>query len=109
MNRFIVDQKTFEYIRFIGVEPKMVFEGKTPTNEQDTNKEGIPLWTVTVLAKQQGAAKAETLTVKIAADKLPNIPDFSPIGFVNLTAYAYSINDRAALALSAEKMGLLKD
>ena len=106
MNRVTVDQKSFEYIRFIAAEPRMRYEDGRRLEEQEKNAEGVPLFAITCLAKTAGAAKPETITVKVPMEKEPTIAEFEKIGFVNLSAYAYATRgDRAQLSFSADQMG----
>lgn len=109
MQRVVIDQNAFEYFRFIAVDPKMRYEDGKPTDEQETNRDGEPLFNVTVIAKEKGASKPETITVKVPSSKPITIPEFAAIGFVNLSAFAWCSNNRANLSFSADKVGQLKE
>lgn len=109
MNRVFIDQSGFEYIRYLSAEPRMKYVDGEATNEQDRDENGTPLFGIVCLAKQKGATKPETITVKVALPQEPQIAEFSPIGFVGLAALAYNSGNRAQLAFSAEKMGKTKE
>lgn len=110
MNRITVDQKGFEYIRFIAAEPRMKYEDGRRLDEQERNDGGMPIFTITCLAKVIGAAKPDTITVKVAMAEAPAIEEFTKIGFVNLSAYAYATgSDRAQLSFSADQVGKLQE
>lgn len=108
MQRVVIDQSAYEYFRFLSAEPKMKYEDGQRTNEQETNAEGVPVFVYTVLTKEKGAGKPETITVKAPSAKEPNIQEFEAIGFKNLSAFAYVAGNRANLSLSADLVGVLK-
>ena len=65
MNRVFIDQSGFEYIRYLSAEPRMKYVDGEATNEQDRDENGTPLFGIVCLAKQKGATKPETITVKV--------------------------------------------
>ena len=109
MLRVKVDQAGFDYFRFIAADAKMKYENGQRTDEQETNAEGVPLFTVTVLAKEKGATKPETITVKVPSSKPITIDEFSIVGFINLSAFAWANGGRANLSFSADKVGQIKE
>lgn len=108
MQRVKVDTNGYEYFRFLSVEPKMKYEDGEKTGEQETNAEGIPIYVYTLLAKEQGAGKPETITVKAPSQKTPSLQEFAAVGFHNLVAFAWASNNRANLSFSADAVGALK-
>lgn len=109
MNRVIIDQSSYEYFRFLSAEPKMKYEDGQRTDEQETNAEGVPLFVYTILCKEEGAGKPETITVKAPSQKAPNIPEFAAVGFHRLAAFAWVSGNRANLSFSADAVGMLKE
>lgn len=109
MNRVFVDQAGFEYVRFLSAEPKMKFVDGQPTEQQDTDEVGTPLFSLVCLAKPKGANKPETITVKVPMPQAPAIEEFATIGFVNLSAFAYVSGNRANFSFSADKVGKVKE
>lgn len=109
MNKVFVDQSGFEYIRYLSAEPRTKYVDGVATDEQDRDENGTPFYGVVCLAKQKGATKPDTITVKIALSQPPSVEEFSKIGFVGLSALAYVSGNRAQMAFSAEKMGKTKE
>lgn len=108
MQRVVIDQSAYEYFRFLSAEPKPLYRDGQRTDEQETTPEGVPIYVYTILAKEQGAGKPETITVKAPSKNEPQIQEFAAIGFQNLTAFAYVAGNRANLSLSADRVGVLK-
>lgn len=109
MNRVKIDPTAYTYWRFVSAEPKMKFEDGLRTDEQETNAAGVPMYVYTLLVKEDETTKPETVTVKAPSAKPPTIPEFSPVGFVNLTAFAWVSGNRANLSFSADRIGMLKE
>lgn len=109
MNRVAIDQGGFEYFRFLSAEPKMKYQDGQATGMQDADDEGTPLFNIVCLAKQNGAIKPDTISVKVPMKAAPAIEEFATIGFVNLTAFAYASNNRAQLSFSADKVGKTRE
>ena len=109
MNRVYVDQNGFDYIRYLSMEPRFKYVDGNQSDEQDTDDDGTPLYSVVCLAKQQGSTKPETITVKMAFTQPPSIEEFSKVRFAGLSALAYPSGNRAQLSFSAEKIGKAKE
>lgn len=77
---FVIDQgQTFTQVVLVDVEPKTAFG----SDKQDATKEGVPLWTVQLMAQQLqfGRKVNEVLKVTVAskADPSDGIPPFAPV------------------------------
>lgn len=108
-NKVLVDTNGYEYFKFISAEPKLKYLDGQKSNEVEVNEKGETIYIVSVLTKEKSGTKPETITVKVPSPKEPNIPEFSNVGFINLTAFAYAQNNRANISFSADKVGVLKN
>lgn len=108
MNRVKVDQTGFGSIRFMEAEPKMKYEDGKLTDQQDTDENGVPLFSITCAIKPTGG-RGEVITVKVPSAQPPAFEEFSKIAFANLTAYAYVAGNRSQFSFSADKVGKARE
>ncbi|BBG04589.1 MULTISPECIES: hypothetical protein [Pseudonocardia] len=71
---------------------------------QDTNDEGVPMWTVDVLVDDDEADRAEVVSVKVASYDEPRTEKWQPVAFRNLVAFGYVAqgSNRVAYSFTAD-------
>lgn len=77
---FVIDQAaTFQHVVLLQSDPKLAFGSEA----QDATKDGLPLWTVQLVAAQEQFGKTvnEVLKVTVASPKNPSdgVPPFAPV------------------------------
>lgn len=97
MSTYAVDSSRQE-LRATGViEPAPVWEqtseGKRrPTDAQDRDEKGLPLWLVEVMYASEMFGRQQTVTanVLVPSPAMPTLPAFEPVPFEGLTVNVYA-------------------
>ena len=73
---------------------------------QDTNEDGVPMWTIDVLVDDPDDERAEVASVKVAAFEVPVTRLGQEVRFVGLTALPYVAqgSNRVGLSFTAESI-----
>lgn len=83
---------TFETVRFLGISPKT--EGFGPDEKHKTDKNGVPIWTISALVKvADGNQEMETFTLTApmeTANKVKAIEELTSIRLVGLAGGKWS-------------------
>lgn len=111
ITRVNVDQRQFEYVRFLSVEPRLAYDdaGHRTEFQQTDRATGFPCWTLTVIAKQKDQ-KAETINIKVVSEAEPPVlNEFDLIAFADLVAAPYVSGNRANLSFSTSRYGKRKE
>lgn len=104
MQSFVVDQaQTFSGMAALESTPKTQFE----SDEQDTTKDGVPKWTVQLIAgftDQFGKSQNEILNVTVASkdDPLKNVGQFTPVHLKGFQVGVMDRRDRQGNVLGAQ-------
>lgn len=103
---------TFETVRFIGIAPKT--EGFGAEEKHKTDKNGVPLWTVSALVKMtDGNQEMETFTLTApteVANKVKSIDELASIRLVGLAGGKWSkaSTDKTAWSFQITGVELIK-
>lgn len=104
MQAFVVNQaETFSGLAALQSEPKAQFG----TGEQDTTKDGVPKWTVQLIAgfvDQFGKSQNEILNVTVASkdDPLAKVGQFTPVSLKGFQVGVMDRRDRQGNVLGAQ-------
>jgi hypothetical protein len=74
--------------------------------KQESNDEGVPMWTLDVLVDDPDADRAEVIGVKVASFDEPAVEKFRPVEFVNLVAVPYVQQGTTRVAISMRADGI---
>lgn len=81
-----ISSEQFPAVLFLNVKPKNAYG----TSEQKINANGVPLWSVSVLATYDGGAEAITITVALLdISALENLTPSTPLDVRGLRAGAF--------------------
>lgn len=92
-----VDQTRFDNVVALG-------QVRPDTDQQGTQKErdGVPVWKVTVLVNTSPDEKPSVEEVKIPSPSEPSMVAMTPVVFDDLVAVAWQMNGRAGVSLRAD-------
>lgn len=109
--RIVVDRSDFEYFRFLSCEPRFTYnERGEKTEEQQTDPQtGEPCWTLTVLAKQRGQQRPETISIKVAMRQVPAVDELAPVAIDRLYATCYTRQGASFFSFSTAKFAPIRN
>jgi hypothetical protein len=75
-------------------------------DQQETNEDGVPMWTIDVIVDDPETDRAQIASVKVAAYEVPSTRLGEEVRFIGLTALPYVMqgSNRVALSFTAESI-----
>ena len=105
-------ENLYQEVRFLDISVKS--EGLAAEGKQQTDRDGVPKWTISALVKYQGS-KTETETFTLTApqevaEKINTIPELSPIKLVGLSAgkWSRSATDKTSWSFQVSGIEVVK-